>query len=149
MKAILLILGLLLCGMDNFTPIQPPPYRPRPPHRDITCYAQDSGHEEHYGGHRSCRECLRQHSRCLEICQELTQRHYCQVRGFSRNNNYRFTGTGHSRREALDQAVRLCYRAGYNTCRLEQCWHDRRENVVSRSWCRGGNHNLLGGEIVL
>lgn len=125
---------------NPYQPPRPPPpgggggYYPPPsnPGYGVTCTSNDNGHEEHYGGHYSCGECLSQHGSCTETCSsQMTE---CQVQGVDRyGRTINFLGRGDSRWRAEDDAMRNCY-YNANNCYVTSC--QERNNVVSRRSCR-------------
>lgn len=131
------------CG-DNGGGRPTPPPRPNPPRPappapypgpgrggDLVCSARDAGWEEH-GSHNSCRECLREHGRCVETCAVVEDR--CEAQGVDRRGNLvSFIGTGRGRYDAQDQAMRNC---SYNASRCQIVRCDTAESNVTRRDCR-------------
>lgn len=110
------------------------PDRPRPPrYGNITCTATDNGWEEHWGGHSSCRSCLKKHGDCTERC---TQTYYvCTASGDDgHGRNYSADGYGDSRWEAQEEAQRNCRYDGLYGCSITRC--DSEDQLVSRRSCR-------------
>ncbi len=101
--------------------------------RGLTCTAQDRGWEEHWGGHRNCRACLKHHGRCIETCKE--NYYICTVEGNNYDNTSPRTFHARARRQwrAEERAMNKCYRS-YGSCILKGC--DSESEVVSRRKCR-------------
>ena len=125
-------------GGGGYYPPPPPPgggYYPPPNNNQgygVTCTSEDTGYEEHWGGHYSCGECLSQHGNCIETCKsQMTE---CQVQGTDRYGRViNFLGRGDARWRAEDDAMRNCYYNATN-CRVTTC--QDRQDVVSRRSCR-------------
>ena len=101
--------------------------------RNISCAATDAGFEEHWGGHRSCGECLAQHGRCIETCQ--TNSFVCHAEGLSRFGRDTFEAySDRSEAEARDEALDRCYDSGARNCRAIRC--DSNRQIVSQNSCR-------------
>jgi len=105
-----------------------------PTPQNVICGVYDRGHEEH-SPHYSCRECLREHGRCVEICQEVY--FTCKVQGRdARNGMTNFhEATGENQWETEDRALERCYRSGDRNCRLIGC--NQQSQPISRRECRG------------
>lgn len=117
------------------------PGRDRPGYGDYSCRAYDTGHEEHFSGHDSCRSCLREHGDCVERCESTV--FICRAEGRDRHGHYypvRDPGYGSSDREASHEAMRNCrFREGLEDCRVVSC--DRGRGDVTTRRCgdhRGG-----------
>ncbi|WII73582.1 hypothetical protein QJS83_06815 [Bdellovibrio sp. 22V] len=98
----------------------------------VTCSATDDGWEEHWGGHRDCRECLKKHGDCIETCS--AKFYTCQAEGID-YRGYRTTieGRGDYRYSAEREAIDRCqYR--YDNCRIVSC--SETNETVSRRSCR-------------
>lgn len=126
-------------------PPYPPPYPPRPnpppyPHPyppAVTCQADDAGYEEHYGGHRNCRECLQVHGECVETCSRITETYTCNYQGiYPDGRTQMFTGFGQTQYQAEQDAVYQCRRYGLYDCRYAGCDVRRDQDVISRRSCR-------------
>ena len=105
-----------------------------PGNRGVYCKAFDTGHEEHWNGHNSCRSCLREHGNCVEKC--YRDRLECSLDARDRYGYRRtFEDSGQNRRNIRERLERRCYRAGYQTCLFRGC--DRDNYQVSRNRCRG------------
>lgn len=109
-----------------------PPRYPGGGHSQVTCSATDNGWEEHWGGHGSCRECLKKHGDCVETCS--IKNTTCTAEGVD-YRGYKMTVQGRSEyrfdaeREAMD---RCQYR--YENCRITNCSENSEQ--VSRRSCR-------------
>lgn len=101
--------------------------------RNIQCTATDTGWEEHWGGHSSCRECLKEHGNCVERCSEVY--HSCEVTGRDRSGYTRtFYGIGSAEWEARDEATDRCYRSGFDSCSRALCRKESEQ--ISSQRCR-------------
>ncbi|MCB0356946.1 MAG: hypothetical protein KDD40_08060, partial [Bdellovibrionales bacterium] len=100
--------------------------------RHLECVANDEGWEEHWGGHGSCRECLRKHGDCIETCYSTFVQ--CKAEGRSRYG-YRdeFKAEGQRRYLVEDRAIERCRRAGYQECRSKGCTTEK--EIESRRSC--------------
>lgn len=119
---------------DWIRPGRPGPYDPNPGRPNLTCSVQDNGWEEHWGGHRSCQECLGKHGSCVETCS--TSYFTCKAEGVD-YRGYKMTleGRGQSRYESERQVMDLCQRNyRYNNCRIVSC--NENSETVSRRSCR-------------
>ncbi|MCB0390212.1 MAG: hypothetical protein KDD58_02920 [Bdellovibrionales bacterium] len=98
----------------------------------VQCEASDNGWEEHWGGHGSCRECLRKHGDCIETCYSTFVQ--CKAEGRSRYG-YRdeFKAEGQRRYLVEDRAIERCRRAGYQECRSKGCTTEK--EIESRRSC--------------
>lgn len=102
-------------------------YRPR-----VSCTVQDRGHEEHYGGHRSCGECERRHGSCVETCR--ADYYSCKAEGRDyRGYTMTIEAKGETRYEAENVAMRRCDRQ-LSDCRPVSC--NSESETVSRRSCR-------------
>ena len=99
----------------------------------LSCHAKDYGWEEHFGGHSSCRSCLRKHGSCVETCKRKTYK--CTVKGvdYGYDRERTFRGKARRRRRAERKALNHCYDAGYDNCYSEGC--NSRYVTVSRDEC--------------
>jgi len=108
----------------------------------LECTASDRGWEEHWGGHRDCRECLRKHGKCVEKC--YINEFVATAEGY--NHGYRYTemASGDSRWEAERRAIRRCEMRGdrgrrgrhgrdNNRCRVINV--ESRKNLYSNRNC--------------
>jgi len=113
---------------------RPQPSRPNyPGYGDVTCTYTDTGWEEHYRGHNSCGECLREHGNCIETCSIDNQ--ICEAKGYDRYGQLvTVTGESPDRWEAERRAYDSCYYRGLRDCRIEKC--ESREERVSQRNCR-------------
>lgn len=111
----------------------PAPYPYPAPSSYVTCSAADTGWEEHWSGHATCRECEREHGRCIETCSE--QREIVEVTGVDyagRTMIYR--GEGRTRYEAESEAIRACqWNSDMRSCTVSSQRSDSR--TVSRRDC--------------
>lgn len=99
----------------------------------VTCKAQDRGHEEHWGGHYSCGECLQKHGECVETCSSVMIE--CRVDGYDRTGRLvSFLGRGYDQWSAQDDAIRACQYNYATNCYVAGC--NQREDVVGRTACR-------------
>lgn len=98
---------------------------------NVVCSAADKGWEEHWGGHRTCAECLQKHGTCIETCSlEYTT---CEAVGTdSLGNSFTVRGSGSDRWEAERNAVRHCER-NFRSCRSSSC--NSKSETVSRTRC--------------
>lgn len=121
-------------------PHRPPPHHgggmPYPSYPDqgsVVCSASDRGWEEHFGGHGSCRECLRHHGDCVETCS--SQNYDCRVDGYDRHGRLvSFFGRSSDQWRAQDEAMYNCrYNYAVN-CAVVTC--NQQQDVVSRRSCR-------------
>lgn len=134
---------------DPYRPPGRPPHPPRPPGGNpypgqpypgnpypgygVTCRADDRGHEEHWGGHYSCGECLQRHGECIETCSSATTE--CRVEGRDRYGSViSFLGRGQDRWSAESEAIRACQYNYATNCYVVSC--EDRQEVVSRRSCR-------------
>ncbi|MFS4457749.1 hypothetical protein [Bdellovibrio sp. HCB2-146] len=102
-------------------------YRPR-----VSCTVRDRGHEEHYGGHRSCGECERKHGHCVETCS--ADYYSCKAEGRDyRGYTMTIEAKGETRYEAENVAMRRCDRQ-LSDCRPVSCSPE--SETVSRRSCR-------------
>lgn len=94
------------------------------PREGVRCSAQDRGWEEHFGGHRSCGECMDRHGSCVETCEysEWT----CVVEGQRWGRRAEFEGYGYSDREAEREAYRNCEDRGARFCHRVSCHSQNR-----------------------
>lgn len=76
----------------------------------MRCSAQDTAWEEHFGGHRDCRECLRRHGRCIETC-DFTE-YSCVARGYRWGRVIEVEEYGYDERDTEDKALWSCERRG-------------------------------------
>ncbi|QDK36688.1 hypothetical protein [Bdellovibrio sp. NC01] len=142
MKHIASILLIALFSVNTFAgglgdwikPGRPNPYEPNPGRPNITCSARDNGWEEHWGGHRDCRECVAKHGNCTETCS--ASYFTCQAEGVD-YRGYKMTleGRAPSRYETERQVMDLCQRQyRYQNCRIISC--NENSETVSRRSCR-------------
>ncbi|MBK7842820.1 MAG: hypothetical protein IPJ71_03860 [Bdellovibrionales bacterium] len=119
-------------GHRPLPPDRPFPGRPGHPADDFDCQVVDRGHEEHYGGHDSCRSCLREHGDCVERCEGSSYR--CVAQGHDGRGHFYNSapGFGSSEREAARDAIFQCRDERLLGCRVVQCNRGRGE-VVTRS----------------
>lgn len=116
------------------------PDRPGRPGYDqgYSCRVEDAGFEEHWGGHRSCGECLSRHGDCNVVCETEVVQWQCFYIGrdvYGRTQNFEYTDT--DRDYAEYQARRQCERAGYRECLYNTCAERGRDRrVVSSRSCR-------------
>lgn len=98
---------------------------------DLVCSAVDRGSEEHWGGHGSCDQCLREHGHCVETCSvrfttcEATGRDY-------RGQSITLRGHGDDRYDAERAALSYCQR-NFSDCRIASCSNSGEQ--VSRREC--------------
>ncbi len=117
-------------------------YGRRPPGRGLSCQAVDAGWEEHFGGHNSCRECLRHHGNCIEKCS--SEVFVATARGIDRRgrdrraydvDGYAYEDRWQAERSAIDE----CQRRRLNRCQIVNVRRSMQE--VSRQNCgRRGRH---------
>lgn len=108
-----------------------------PPRFGMNCRVEDKGHEEHFRGHRSCRECLALHGECIETCEGGGQQNVCSVNGYDRRGRARnFVGSGYDRGEARREAMQQCRQSRFSGCRLEQCYVERNRGGRFSRDCR-------------
>ncbi|MCB0385352.1 MAG: hypothetical protein KDD43_08165, partial [Bdellovibrionales bacterium] len=93
----------------------------------------DNGWEEHFGGHSSCRSCLKKHGDCIERC---TQTYYICTASGDDGHGRQFTvdGYGATECEARDEARRNCQYDRLYGCHVTRC--DSEDDVISRRSCR-------------
>lgn len=113
--------------------------RPSPPSRPgghETCTARDRGHEEHWGGHRSCRDCLYDHGECTYSCS--IENFQCYASGVDQNGQQRTfeAYSDYSEYDARDRALERCYGSQLRDCRVVDC--QVRSYVTERGRCGGG-----------
>lgn len=111
----------------------PPPYS----QPQIVCQAQDAGWEEHRAPHLSCGECLQQHGRCIETCEQIKVMSQCHVNGQSRNQAATpFIGEGQNQNEAYWNAMSMCESSGFRRCEFVQCRDVQTREFYSQNDCR-------------
>jgi len=113
------------------------PNRPGPGGYGMRCAAYDEGYEEHWSGHASCGECLRQHGRCIEDC-EFTE-FTCVAEGAAFGRRFQVEGRSWDEYEAQRQAMWECERRGSRYCRLIGPCYQNEQSY--RRECRGGGWN--------
>lgn len=113
-------------------PGYPPPYYPP----DVICHADDDGTEEHWGGHRTCGECLAHHGGCIETCERQVNYAECTVDGRDYYGRVqRFIATGYDYQDAQYRAMDQCYRSGYRDCIYSGCRNVQDRQEISRRQC--------------
>ncbi|AHZ86730.1 hypothetical protein [Bdellovibrio bacteriovorus] len=98
----------------------------------VSCSASDDGWEEHWSGHRDCRECLKKHGNCIETC---SAKYYaCTAEGVD-YRGYRMTieSRGNTQYAAEREAIDRCHYR-YSNCRITSC--NEKNETVSRRSCR-------------
>lgn len=99
---------------------------------DLRCSAADKGWEEHFGGHRTCGECLQKHGKCVETCS--LDYYDCEAQGRdSRGASIVVSGSGEDRFEAERNALRRCDRY-FTGCSVSSC--SSKSQTVSRKDCQ-------------
>ena len=110
--------------------------RPRPPESapGYSCTAADNGFEEHWGGHRSCGECLAEHGNCTERCYATS--YTCTITGVDENGGTQtFEGySNYSQYDARQRGLDRCYWSRLNNCQVTGC--NSRQELVSRRSCQ-------------
>jgi len=98
-----------------------------------TCTARDRGHEEHWGGHGSCRSCLREHGDCNYTCS--VDSFQAEATGQRRDGSSdRFVAySDYSDFDARDRALERCYDARLDNCYISNS--DVRRVVTERGRC--------------
>lgn len=97
----------------------------------LRCSAVDRGSEEHWGGHNSCGECLREHGHCVEVCS--LSFFTCEARGRDyQGNSISLKGSGSDRYEAERNAINFCER-NFSNCSVYNCTSDSEQ--ISRAEC--------------
>ena len=143
MKTIASILLITLFSLNSFAfnlpswirPGRPGPYDPNHPSRpNISCTYTDTGWEEHWGGHRSCQECLSKHDNCNETCS--ADYYVCKAQGTDyRGYVMNLETRADSRYDAERQVMDLCqYNYRYANCHVTTC--DSHSDTVSRRSCK-------------
>lgn len=100
----------------------------------LTCTYSDSGWEEHWSGHRSCGECLREHDNCEVRCYSST--YSCTAKGTDSSGRAMESraSSDHSEADARNRAMEFCRASGGLSCQVADCTED--SNLKSRDVCR-------------
>ena len=107
---------------------------PRYPRGPVICKATDRGWEEHFGGHRDCGSCVREHQECVETCS--IQTYACTAQGRTAEGRIiTFSGQGRDRWDAERDARSRCeWNRNVRGCVIRSC--GPRSETVSRRACR-------------
>ena len=107
------------------------------------CASFDFGWEEHFGGHRDCRDCMARHGRCYEDCN--FSEFSCVAQGQKWGRLFEVEERGYDERDTEDRALWACHNRGGNYCRLiGRCNRadrsERRECRDDGGWPGRGRH---------